>query len=164
MRRTSANSTCLALSAVLLLGGLMACASTTTAQAQEKPAPGDAAPETGKLTVCDHIDDDWKCVGAVSPWPADKPFNFLLELPKAIEITFVGFVIHKRDEKGVDTDFVDEFNLLIQGTARLFATTEGKRLPPGRYTIYGIEWDKRQVSEHPGNFKEYLGKTELIVK
>ena len=30
--------------------------------------------------------------------------------------------------------------------------------------MYGIEWDKRQVSEHSGNFKEYLDKTKLIVK
>lgn len=132
--------------------------------AQDKPSTDTAAAKTGKLTICDHIDDDWKCVDAVSPWPADKPFNILLELPQAIEIDFVGFVIHKRDEKGVDTDFVNEFNLLIQGKARLFATTEGIKLPAGRYTIYGIYWDKRQVNEHTGNFKEYLGKTELIVK
>jgi hypothetical protein len=146
----------------LMLFGLFAC---DAARAQDKPAPTtEAAGKVGKLTICDHIDDDWKCVEALSPWPADRPFNILLELPQAIEIDFVGFVIHKRDEKGVDTDFVNEFNLLIQGKARLFATTEGLRLPPGRYTVYGIYWDKRQVSEHTGNFKEYLGKTELIVK
>jgi hypothetical protein len=137
--------------------------SAAIALAQDKPST-DTAAKTGKMTICDHIDDDWKCVDAVSPWPADKPFNILLELPQAIEIDFVGFVIHKRDEKGVDTDFVNEFNLLIQGKARLFATTEGLKLPAGRYTIYGIYWDKRQVNEHTGNFKEYLGKTELIVK
>jgi hypothetical protein len=28
----------------------------------------------------------------------------------------------------------------------------------------GLSEDKRQVGEHSGNFKEYLGKTELIVK
>ena len=149
-----------ATSAMLILVGLLACGESS---AQDNPA-SDSAAKTGKLTICDHIDDDWKCVDAISPWPTDKPFNILLELPQAIEITFVGFVIHKRDEKGVDTDFVNEFNLLIQGKARLFATTEGTRLPPGRYTIYGIDWTKRQVNEHPGNFKEYLGKTELIVK
>jgi hypothetical protein len=158
MRRAAVNLARLALLSVLLLVG------PTNAQAQAKPAPDNAGAATGKLTICDHIDDDWKCVGAVSPWPADKPFNILLELPQAIEITFVGFVIHKRDESGTDTDFVNEFNLLVQGTARRFATTEGIRLPAGRYTIYGIYWDKRQVGEHPGNFKEYLGKTELIVK
>jgi|GEM_PF-1130678 len=144
---------------------LMVCvtASAASASAQDSPST-DTAAKTGKLTICDHIDDDWKCVDAVSPWPADKPFNILLELPQAIEIDFVGFVIHKRDEKGVDTDFVNEFNLLIQGKARLFATTEGLKLPAGHYTVYGIYWDKRQVNEHTGNFKEYLGKTELIVK
>lgn len=152
-----------ALSLAFVLVGLFACA----ARAQDKPvtATGTGAPSTvGKMSICDHIDDDWKCVDALSPWPSDKPFNILLELPQAIEIEFVGFVIHKRDEKGVDTDFVNEFNLLIQGKARLFATTEGLRLPPGRYTVYNIYWDKRQVNEHTGNFKEYLGKTELIVK
>jgi hypothetical protein len=147
--------------ALLLLGGLLVIASS--ARAQDNRTPENVA-KTGKMTICDHIDDDWKCVDTVSPWPADKPFNILLELPQAIEIDFVGFVIHKRDEKGVDTDFVNEFNLLIQGKARLFATTEGLRLPAGRYTVYGIYWDKRQVNEHTGNFKEYLGKTELIVK
>ena len=28
----------------------------------------------------------------------------------------------------------------------------------------GLSGDKRQVSEHSGNFKEYPGKVELIVK
>ncbi|MGB9177611.1 MAG: hypothetical protein WCB68_00065 [Pyrinomonadaceae bacterium] len=157
MKITAANVTRLAMSVVLLLGGLTACALNVRAQ-------GNAAAGIGKLTICDHIDDDWKCVGAASPWPADKPFNILLELPQAIEIISVGFVIHKSDEKGVDTDFVDEFELMVQGKARLFATTEGMRLPAGRYTVYGIYWTKRQVNYHPGNFKEYLGKTELIVK
>jgi hypothetical protein len=147
----------------LLLTFALAVTSLETL-AQSNPAPASAAGAAGKVTICDHIDDDWKCVGALSPWPADKPFNILLEIPKAIDIDFIGFVIHKRDEKGVDTDFVDEFMLTIQGNARLFATTEGMRLPPGRYTIYGIKWGDRQVNYHPGNFKEYLGKTELIVK
>lgn len=162
MRRSSTKLAHLVLSSMLLLVGLMIC--VVNVQAQDKAAQGNAAAQTGKLTICDHIDDDWKCVGAVSPWPADKPFNILLEMPQAIDIISVGFVIHKRDEKGVDTDFVDEWELMIQGKARLFATTEGMRLPAGRYTVYGIYWTKRQLNMHPGNFTDYLGKAELIVK
>jgi hypothetical protein len=30
--------------------------------------------------------------------------------------------------------------------------------------VYGIKWGDRQFNYHPGNFKERLGKTELIVK
>jgi hypothetical protein len=150
------------LSFFLLLVVLLSAAAVVQAQGEKKPVPGNAA--TGKLSICDHVDDDWKCAGAVSPWPSDKPFNILLEIPQAIDIIFVGFVIYKRDEKGTDTDFVNEFSLLIQGKARLFATTEGMKLPPGRYTIYGIEWEKREINEHRGNLKEYLGKTELVVK
>lgn len=159
MRRTSAKPVCLALLVLFLL-----MAHAVNVRAQDKAASGNAQAQTGKMTICDHIDDDWKCVGAASPWPADKPFNILLEMPQAIEIISVGFVIHKSDEAGVDTDFVDEFELMVQGKARLFATTEGMRLSPGRYTVYGIYWTKRQINMHPGNFKEYLGKTELIVK
>lgn len=148
-----------------LLCILAAAVFSLTAQAQNSATPAAIAQaSTGKVTICDQINDDWKCVGATTPWPADKPFNILLELPKAIDVDFIGFVIHKRDEKGVDTDFVDEYMLTIQGNARLFATTEGFRLPAGRYTVYGIKWSDRQLNFHPGNFKEYLGKTELIVK
>ena len=163
MRRDAARPDGSVLFVLLLLAGLLTLSNEV--RAQDNPTAGNVADvAAGKLTICDHVDDDWKCVGAASPWPADKPFNILLELPKAIDIDFIGFIIHKRDEKGVDTDFVNEFMLTIQGNARLFATTEGMKLAPGRYTVYGIQWGKRQINFHPGNFKEYLGKTELIVK
>lgn len=150
-------------------------------------APTVAAPAAqeekkyAKLIICESVDDDWKPVGAAKvvgeaknlefEWPADKKYNILIDnRPNIFAANFLGIILHKQGADGKDTDFIDEFmtDQLDEKVAKMWCTVDGlpnhSRLAAGRYTIYVIRWDKRQVNYHPGNFTDYYARITLHVK
>jgi len=115
----------------------------------------------GKLMVCSTIDDNWKCVGESTTWAANQPFNLYVRLPQAIEGTVAGWAIFKQLPDGTDGVFVEDLLQGTNGRAAYWATTNGNRLPAGKYTIYSIAWPERATI---GNLKNYFAKTTLTVK
>ena len=49
---------------------------SATAKAQGNAAAASRA-DKGKVSICNEIDDDWKCVDESNQWVANKPFNVL---------------------------------------------------------------------------------------
>ena len=128
-------------------------------------ATGNTAAGQGKVTVCKEIDDNWKCVGTSNEWKAGIPFNVLFENPTPAGVDFIGIVFHKQGADGKDVEFVNEYQQNIGEENRKYATVgEQLRLPAGIYSIYIIDWRKREVSEHQGNLTEYFAKSVLTVK
>src|SRR6185369_647920 len=115
----------------------------------------------GKLMVCSTIDDNWKCVDESTTWTANKPFNLYVRLPQAIEGTVAGWSIFKQNPDGTDGLFVEDLLQGTNGRAAYWATTNGNRLPAGKYTIYSIAWANRATV---GNLTQYFAKTTLTVK
>jgi hypothetical protein len=130
---------------------------------QAKPAA--AKPGDGKVSVCKEIDDDWKCVGESTEWGANQKFNVLFINPTPMTGEFIGIIFHKQLPDGKDGDFLYEFQQNIGSGNRKYATTEAPfYLPAGKYTIYIVQWDKRDSLYHKGNFTDYYAKTTLTVK
>lgn len=128
-------------------------------------ATGNIAAGQGKVSICQEIDDNWKCVGAANEWKANTPFNVLFENPSPSGVDFIGIVFHKQDSNGKDVEFVNEYQQNIGEKNRKYATVGDQlRLPAGVYSVYIIDWRKREVSEHRGNLTEYFAKTVLTVK
>jgi hypothetical protein len=128
-------------------------------------AVGNTAAGQGKVSICKEIDDNWKCVGASSEWPANQPFNVLFENPTPSGVDFIGIVFHKQDAKGRDVEFVNEYQQNIGMENRKYATVgDSFRLPAGVYSVYIIGWSKRESLEHRGNLTEYFAKMTLTVK
>jgi hypothetical protein len=120
-----------------------------------------------KLSICKSVDDNWGCVGGATTWEANKTFNVLLIAPEAFGTDFVGFVIFTQGKDGEDVEFVNEWQQYIEDskTIRKYATTEGlTSLEAGVYTVYAIDWRKRDVMEKNGNYPEYFSKVTLTVK
>lgn len=132
--------------------------------AQEKPAVSGQA-VSGKVNVCKEIDDDWKCVGQSDQWAANTNFNLLFVNSTPVNVEFIGFVFHKQGPDGKDVAFVNEYQQQIGEKNRKYATVgDNFRLPAGIYSIYVINWYKRESLVHNGNFTEYFAKTTLTVK
>lgn len=126
---------------------------------------GNSMAGKGKVTICKEIDDNWKCVGESNEWKANVPFNILFENQSAVGVDFIGIVFHKQDARGKDVEFVNEYQQNIGEKNRKYATvSDGLRLPAGVYSVYILDWRKREVFEHRGNFPEYFAKTTLTVK
>lgn len=144
---------------LLCLIGLNLLAFDAVAQKTPESAP------TGKVSVCKEIDDDWKCVGEASEWPANTNFNVLFVNSVPVGVDFIGIVIHKQGPDGKDLDFINEYMQDMGAANRKYATVGNNfRLPAGTYSIYIISWGKRESLVHNGNFKEYLAKATLKVK
>jgi hypothetical protein len=130
-------------------------------------ASGNQKANQAALTVCESVDGNWKAVGAATTWPAGKSFNVLLVADKPFRVSFIGFVIHKQDDKGTDVAFIDEWQQTIGEPEkfRMYATEGGMTsLKPGKYSIYAIDWAKREVGEHRGNLTDAFAKVTLTVE
>jgi len=141
---------------------LASFANTGLAQGPAKTKAGLA-----QLTVCRDVDDNWNPVGPSDTWPANKTFNVLLISPTPFKADFIGFIIFKQGPDGKDVEFVNEWQQTVENAekARKYCTTEGlTSLPTGKYTLYAIDWTKREVSEHNGNLTDYFAKITLTVK
>lgn len=142
-------------------------------------ATGNQKAGQAKMWICDNTDDDWNPIGPakynekekVYEWTAGKNFDVMIKNNgKPFGTLFLGIIVHTQGEDGKDTGFIDEWmsDQLDEKKATMWATVghlpDGKWIKPGRYTIYVIDWYKRQTNEHPGNFKEYFSKVTLVVK
>jgi hypothetical protein len=128
-------------------------------------AVGNTASGQGKVTVCKEIDDNWKCVGTSSEWPANTPFNILFENPTPSGVDFIGIVLFKQGAGGKDVEFINEYQQNIGEKNRKYATVgDNFRLSAGVYSIYIIAWGKRETMDHRGNLTEYFAKTTLTVR
>jgi len=119
----------------------------------------------GTVSVCKEIDDDWKCVGESSEWPANTNFNVLFVNSVPVGVDFIGIVFHKQGTDGKDVAFINEYQQQMDPKYRKYATVgDNFKLPAGTYSVYIISWGKRESLVHNGNFAEYFAKTTLKVK
>jgi hypothetical protein len=119
----------------------------------------------GKVSICKEIDDNWNCVGESNQWTANVPFNVLFKNPTPVGVDFIGIVFHKQGSDGKDVDFINEYQQNIGEKNRFYATVGNElKLPGGVYSVYIIDWRKREVSKHRGNLTEYFAKTTLTLK
>ena len=130
------------------------------------PDPNNA---TGTVWACDHVDDNWAAVGAVTRIKAGKCVNLLLKMPKQIdEVAFIGWIVYKVKADGTDGDYVDALQQTIQGVKlRYFATSDPVCMfaEKGKYRIYANDWySSNSGTTHTGNLTQYYGKMELVVE
>ena len=138
---------------------------TVSADAVGDRATGNIASGTGKLMFCKEIDDNWKCVGESTTWKAGQTFNLYVIMPVKVPLSLTMWVIHKQKADGSDGEFVDEqIQNIGPNGAKYWGTTEGFKLPAGKYSFYSIDSAKRQQTEHSGNLKEYFAKATLVVQ
>ena len=124
----------------------------------------------GVFTFCKSVDDNVYPVEAVTEIVSGTPvyFHFAMQEPVGIEggnnIT-VGWVIHSVGEDGTDNGFINEYFTYFEPGNRRFCTTVPFYFSqPGRYRVYAISWDDRQVNFHPGSLTKYYAKNEITVK
>ncbi len=128
------------------------------------------AASQGVFTFCKNVDDNVYPVDAVSEISAGAPvyFHFQVSSPIGVEggnnIT-IGWVIHTVGEDGLDNGFVNEYFTYFEPGNRRFCTNEPMYFQaPGKYRVYAIGWDDRQLNHHTGNLTKYHAKNEITVK
>lgn len=146
---------CLVLSLLLL----------PAATSAQTPAGQIIAPvQSATITFCESVDDQWNPVNPSDSAPLNTPFCFLTKLRDPVKVESLGWIIHKVGEDGADLSFVTELQMGSRPDARWFCTTEPYVFTEaGRYRVYLMDWKKRQVNVHKGNYSDYLAKGELNI-
>ena len=124
----------------------------------------------GVFTFCKNVDDNVYPVDPVTEISAGEMvfFHFSNEMPIGTEggnnIT-VGWVIHTIGDDGTDNGFVNEYFTYFEPGNRRFCTTEPFNFStPGKYRVYAINWDDRQLNHHTGNLTKYYAVNDITVK
>jgi hypothetical protein len=124
----------------------------------------------GVFTFCKNVDDNVYPVEPVNEIAGGEPvyFHFAVETPigkEGDENITIGWIIHTIGEDGMDNGFVQEYMTFFPPGYRRFCTEQPMYFNiPGRYRVYAIRWDERQLNYHPGNFTKYYAKNEITVK
>ncbi len=136
----------------------------TSTNANGTSATNNLSGGQARVAICKEIDDDWKCSGESNQWLANIPFNILFENPTPIGVDFIGIVIYKQGANGRDVEFVSEYQQNIGKKNRKYATLGDQlKLPLGKYSVYIIDWGKRELHGHRGNLTDCFAKTVLTV-
>lgn len=122
------------------------------------------------FTFCKSISDDVYPVETVTEISAGEPVYFHLQCEIPIgtaggnNIT-MGWIIHTIGEDGTDYGFVNEYFTYFEPGNRRFCTSDPMYFDkPGKYRVYAINWDDRQLNHHTGNLTKFYAKNEIIVK
>ena len=122
------------------------------------------------FTFCTKVDDKVNPVDALSETFSGSLVYFHLSMVNPIgkegdnNIT-VGWIIHTVGEDGMDSGFINEYFTYFPSGNRRFCTDEPYCFTqPGKYRVYAINWDDRQVNHHTGNLLKYYAKNEITVK
>jgi len=124
------------------------------------------------VTVCENTDDN---VNAINPKTAVKvgePVVYLVSFGDKYKIKdetspeqfFIGWDVYMIDEDGKDVEHINELQMLVESLYRRYATVEFQTFSkPGKYRVYALPWEMRDVNYKSGNYEKYWGKAEIEV-
>lgn len=125
---------------------------------------------TARMYMCSGYDKkSGKPTGVKKELKAGSCANFLIDLGKVRDdLQYFGWVVYKNgatveeneyiDQKYQDEDEKHEMRYVYRDVPICLFKT------PGNYTIYCIDWYKREDGYHNSELKDYLGKIEIQVK
>ena len=127
--------------------------------------PTQIAPvQSGTVTFCQSIDDQWNPVKPTDSAAQNSPLCFLTKLRDPVKADSLGWIIHKVGEDGADLSFVTELQMGSRPDARWLCTTEPYVFTEaGHYRVYLVDWKKRQINVHKGNYTDCIAKGELNI-
>lgn len=124
----------------------------------------------GEFVFCRNVDDNVYPIDPVSEISSGESVYFYFSNEASIgkeggNNFTVGWVIHTVGNDGKDNGFINEYFTYFEPGYRRFCTTEPFVFnSPGRYRVYAINWDDRQLNHHTGNLTKYYAVNEITVK
>ncbi len=125
------------------------------------------------LTVCENTDDQVYPVNSKSTVKVGEPVVFMIDFgsrkfnegkDKASEQFFIAWEVYKVGDDGKDERNITELQQRTESLYKRYAIEEFQRFTePGKYRIYALPWELRDVNFKSGNYKEYFGMAEIEV-
>lgn len=129
----------------------------------QKPS---ASAGSGKIDIClNNVLTGLRCSGEPLIWEAGVPFSVYIDNPLPITVETIGIVVYQQAED-VQEKFIIEMPQKVRvGESKVEMKNFQVRLPAGKFTIYVVEWAKREPKETTkGYLKDYLARSTVVVK
>lgn len=124
------------------------------------------------LTVCENTDDN---VNPVNPKTSikvgdkvvyqisfDKPYKLGDETES--QQFFIAWEVYRIDDGGKDVENVTELSMRTGSLFRRYGIEEFQTFSkPGKYRVYALPWEMRDINFKNGNYKNYFGAAEIEV-
>lgn len=124
------------------------------------------------LTVCENTDDDANPVNPKTTVKAGEQVIFQISFPVKYKISkesepaqfIIAWEVFKMNDEGQDEKNITELRMMANSLYRKYAISEFQTFPsPGKYRVYALPWEMRDVNYKTGNYKDYFGKAEIEV-
>lgn len=126
----------------------------------------------GTLTVCENTDDDVNPINPKTVIKVGEPVVYQIAFTNPYTIKdekesdqfFIAWEVYKMDDDGKDIENFTELQMTAGSLYRRYAITEFQTFyKPGKYRVYALPWEMRDINYKNGNYKKYFGKTEIEV-
>ena len=129
--------------------------------------------QQGTLTVCENTDDNVYAINPKTTVKIGEPVVYLIDFgskkymegkDKEPEQFFIAWEVYKMDAEGKDEKNITELQQRSETLYKRYAIDQFQTFTePGKYRIYALPWEIRDVNFKSGNYKDYFGKTEIEV-
>jgi len=129
--------------------------------------------QQGTLTVCENTDDNVFAINPKTTVKVGEPVVYLIDLgskkymegkDKEREQFFIAWEVYKMDAEGKDEMNITELQQRSETLYKRYAIDQFQTFTePGKYRIYALPWEMRDINFKSGNYKDYFGKTEIEV-
>lgn len=126
----------------------------------------------GTLVVCENTDDKVFPINPKTTVKVGEPVVYQVDLEKPYYLKdekepvqcFIAWEVYKVGDDGKDNVNVTELSMTTSSTYKRYAIEEFQYFnTPGKYRVYALPWEMRDVNFKEGNYTKYFGKTEFEV-
>jgi hypothetical protein len=129
--------------------------------------------QQGTLTVCENTDDNVYAINPKTVVKVGEPVVFLIDFgntkyregkDKERDQFFISWEVYKIDSDGKDEKNLTELQQRSETLYKRYAIDQFQTFSePGKYRVYALPWEMRDINFKSGNYKDYFGKTEIEV-
>lgn len=126
----------------------------------------------GTLVVCENTDDKVFPINPKTTIKVGEPVVYQVDLDKPYfikdekepEQMFIAWEVYKIGEDGNDGAKVTELSMRTESTYKRYAIEEFQTFStPGKYRVYALPWEMRDINDKNDNYTKYFGMTEFEV-
>lgn len=125
------------------------------------------------LTVCENTDENVRAINPKTTVKVGEPVVYMIDFgstkyregkDKSPEQFFIAWEVYKIGEDGKDEKNLSELQQRSETLYKRYAIEEFQRFSePGKYRVYALPWEMRDVNFKSGNYKDYFGMAEIEV-
>ncbi|MDZ4713553.1 MAG: hypothetical protein SGI89_14685 [bacterium] len=124
------------------------------------------------LTVCENTDDNVNPVNPKTTVKVGEKIVYQISFDKPYKLKdetepqqfFIAWEVYRMDDEGKDVEHISELSMTTGSLFRRYGIEEFQTFPkPGKYRVYALPWDMRDINVKSGNYKNYFGAAEIEV-